>query len=321
MMADGISYVLRALALARSQGPEWTSWRALHVVGEGDHDDTLCNAILPVVHEQLCEGVLDGAFFVRYWEDGRHIRLRLGFENSGGACYVNALARGVHELLAQRIAGTHYRIEDRAYVRELDRYGGAQRIPLCEVHFMLSSLCVMTRLRGMRGMPAPLALSRTRLPAAAREMMAMVTCAYRRAKDAINFLEAYGTMWLMPRTSNRAQKSSQYRAMSTLMHRHVMERLDDALVCDLTSWRAGAEVLAGGPVPAGGEAAMSDAAWRHANDEIFGALSNDGRFFCRTEGGRALAGMIHMNNNRYGIVNWDEAYLAALCAAALQETL
>lgn len=53
------------------------SWVSAHLFYHGDHDAVIAGAVKPAVERLRRAGLADGFFFLRYWEGGPHVRLRL----------------------------------------------------------------------------------------------------------------------------------------------------------------------------------------------------------------------------------------------------
>lgn len=60
----------------RSAGAD-TDWVSAHVFYQGDLTELLTNAVSPLVHQMTLDGLAAGWFFLRYWEGGPHLRLRV----------------------------------------------------------------------------------------------------------------------------------------------------------------------------------------------------------------------------------------------------
>lgn len=152
------------------------SWVSAHLYYHGAHNDLLCRAVRPLVGELAAEGLIDGFFFIRYWQGGPHIRLRVRPRDQANAqlvtrliqtrigrffarCPSQALVRSEDYLrsagwLAQHEFGKHPTTVDAArveplqpnnslryvaYVPEVDRLGGPAGVAAFEPHFMDSS--------------------------------------------------------------------------------------------------------------------------------------------------------------------------------------
>ncbi|MBO0912918.1 lantibiotic dehydratase C-terminal domain-containing protein, partial [Streptomyces laculatispora] len=51
-------------------------WIALHVFYAASPQPMLVNCVRPLVDELTAEGLLAGHFFINYWLEGPHVRLR-----------------------------------------------------------------------------------------------------------------------------------------------------------------------------------------------------------------------------------------------------
>lgn len=61
-------------------GPEPNApaaWISVHLFHRGNLDDLITDAVVPLVEDLSCSDALAGFFFLRYWEGGPHLRLRL----------------------------------------------------------------------------------------------------------------------------------------------------------------------------------------------------------------------------------------------------
>ena len=54
-----------------------TRWVSAHLFYQGDLDVLLLELVDPLLHELRAEGLAEHAFFLRYWDGGPHLRLRL----------------------------------------------------------------------------------------------------------------------------------------------------------------------------------------------------------------------------------------------------
>ncbi|MFF0311161.1 lantibiotic dehydratase C-terminal domain-containing protein [Streptosporangium sp. NPDC004379] len=68
-------------------------WVSAHLFHSGDLDALVTGVVDPVVRELTADGTLRGHFFLRYWEGGQHVRLRLGVPDPSRAPRVRGLVR------------------------------------------------------------------------------------------------------------------------------------------------------------------------------------------------------------------------------------
>jgi hypothetical protein len=75
-----------------------TEWVAAHVFHQGDLDALVVQAVGPVVDDLVTAGLVDDWFFLRHWEGGLHVRLRV-------RCVTPAAAPAVRERVTARCGG------------------------------------------------------------------------------------------------------------------------------------------------------------------------------------------------------------------------
>jgi thiopeptide-type bacteriocin biosynthesis protein len=76
-------------------------WISLHVYGAPDEDELLLGCVEPCLRAATRQRLVDGFFFVRYWNGGRHIRLRARPTSAAQGDSVRAtLVEAIHAHLA-----------------------------------------------------------------------------------------------------------------------------------------------------------------------------------------------------------------------------
>jgi len=152
-------------------------WLSVHLFYYDDPVPLLLECIKPLIAELRAQQVIERFFFIRYWQGGPHIRLRL-------LCTQAALRESIQPMLEARVTTffTHHpsitQIEQETYVRyrvalgrrehaqedqtplypnnsfqyipyepEYDRYGGVEAMPVVEGYFMQSSELVLDLLQ------------------------------------------------------------------------------------------------------------------------------------------------------------------------------
>ncbi|MEV7010678.1 lantibiotic dehydratase C-terminal domain-containing protein [Streptosporangium sp. NPDC051022] len=150
-------------------------WISLHVFHRGDDDLLITHAVGPLVRTLEEERRLAGFFFLRYWEGGPHIRLRLLPASSGAPVERRArtaleahlrahpsaapLDEERYALLAERYARAelmedtydrrvrgHDCVEAVPYRPELDVFGGQEATRAAEEHFTDASRIALATL-------------------------------------------------------------------------------------------------------------------------------------------------------------------------------
>ncbi|SCL44848.1 thiopeptide-type bacteriocin biosynthesis domain-containing protein [Micromonospora citrea] len=156
---------------------EETNWVSAHAFHQGDQDRLLIDAVDPLVTELISAGRADGWFYLRYWDGGPHVRLRVlpaagtdpgeiraAIDRSLGAYYrdnpstpvvtEDAYAQSAAMLAAwEQVEPGFTSLQPNdsvAYVpyrREHHRYGHGAAIEAVERHFVQSSTLAMRLLR------------------------------------------------------------------------------------------------------------------------------------------------------------------------------
>jgi thiopeptide-type bacteriocin biosynthesis protein len=132
---------LTAPAVQRSF-PPGSSWLYAKVYsGQSTIDRVLRDAVAPVVREAIAAGDATHWFFLRYADQGDHLRLRFAGDPARLAgAVLPALDRALAPLLA---AGAVRRVQLDTYEREVERYGGDRGIELVEQLFWRDSEAVL----------------------------------------------------------------------------------------------------------------------------------------------------------------------------------
>ncbi|MEV7565038.1 thiopeptide-type bacteriocin biosynthesis protein [Streptomyces tanashiensis] len=159
---------------------EWTAWHLhLGTTARSAHDRVVTDVIGPTVRE-LAPGT--PWFFIRYWQSGPHLRLRVGDLDAGARARVEdaltarlavagapapgeepldpaAYRSGAERLAAAGETGENTTVKDllppgvhpAVYEPEFDRYGGRALMPAAESLFTLSSGLVLAALPRVTG--------------------------------------------------------------------------------------------------------------------------------------------------------------------------
>jgi hypothetical protein len=143
------------------------SWISVHAFCHGDLDALLLDGVRPLVTRLRAEGLVDGFFFLRYWDGGPHLRVRLSapggeqavrdravgwlrgyLRANPSADLINAVtyrsaaaryaaAEGVAAYLPKPMPNNS--VHEIPYRPETDRYGEGQSLATVERHFVESS--------------------------------------------------------------------------------------------------------------------------------------------------------------------------------------
>lgn len=289
------------------------SWRALHVYchrGKAATDRLVTEALVPAVRELREQDLIDRWFFIRYWEGGPHLRIRLGGTDKerldravGSMRAAMEAARSAEpapeldpiefyrqfSIPADQAAELEWNadgtIAETEYRPETDRYGGPRGIGPSEDLFGVSSELAAVVI-------ARAGAERARTGAALDLLLGFVSAMYGTAAESVGWLRQYATMW---------------------------RYLDPAVAETFARTRAAAEatVAASGPELLRRRGAMRQAApapYRRWWDEV-GATTTRLRELgdageLTGDPDAIMVSHLHMLYNRLGLTASDEVYLA-----------
>lgn len=341
-----------------SQGPGTQvpgDWQALHVFYAASPRPFLLRCVRPLVDELTRDGLLAGYFFINYWLEGPHIRLRLRPSSPQAAPVVAARATAaVDAFLRTRPAlyevkggfladlyNTLFELEfpggergglvdeegrmrlrpnnsfsPEPYEPEYGKYGGAAGVALAEWHFQRSSDLVVDALATMN-----LHLRTVLLGTSAQLMMTMSGCLLREETALLQFLDRYHEFW------NSAFSGTNYTAQNGYDRAYASM---DALP------RRFQEIRRAVAEPAPERLPTFLAGWAEHCLELRSrvvALAAGGDLVFRSWDGTRdlpvtdpdqalpmlLSPYMHMTNNRLSVTVRDEAFLSYVLARALRE--
>jgi len=127
-------------------------WFCLYVYCNPPFENLLVNHILPIIENLLDDDKIKNFFFIRYFEDGPHIRLRINFQNTH---FLNTSKREIIQRLLNylELKDASYqsisapRILKTKYNPEFERYGGANGIAIAEQIFHFSSVHILKSIK------------------------------------------------------------------------------------------------------------------------------------------------------------------------------
>ncbi|MEU6815419.1 lantibiotic dehydratase C-terminal domain-containing protein [Streptomyces sp. NPDC046860] len=331
-------------------------WLAVHVFYAASPRPLLLKCVRPLVDALTQEGLLAGYFFINYWLEGPHLRLRLKPARAADAAVVRERAHAALEtFLRERPAlyevkdgffadlyetlftlefGDEERsqylgpdgrmllrpnnsFEDRPYEPEYGKYGGPAGIELAEWHFQHSSDLVIEAARSMN-----LHLRTVLLGLSAQLMMVMSGTFLRDDEALLAFLDRYHAFWNRAFSDTNYTADEGYDRAYTAMGASLPGRFRDI--------RKAVAAGEGDRLPAflrgwaGHCAELRDRATALIGDGELVFRSWDGTRDLRpTDPALALPMLLspylHMTNNRLSTTVRDEAFLSYVLARALRD--
>ncbi|MCX4510738.1 lantibiotic biosynthesis protein [Streptomyces sp. NBC_01619] len=332
------------------------AWQATHVFYAANPRPMLLQCVRPLVEQLDSEGLIAGYFFINYWLEGPHVRLRLKPSSPAAEAEVRRRTEeALDAFLAQRPAlyevdsgflndfyntlfeiefpgaeRGHYTDEQgrmrlrpnnsrsaEPYEPEYGKYGGPAGIELAEWHFRHSSDLVIDAFRTKN-----LHLRTVLLGTSAQLMMVMSGAFLPAVEELADYLDSYYTFWhrAFPGTGfiGSEEYDRDYAAMAPRLAAHFA--------------RIRAAVDEGEP----GRLPAFLAGWAEHCAELrdrAAKLAADGDLVFRSWTGdrdehvtdpglalpRLLSPYMHMTNNRLHVTIRDEAYLAHVLGRALRE--
>jgi len=128
------------------QRPPGSQWCYAKIYcGEATTDRILLSNIEPLAMQLATAGLVNGWFFVRYYDEDPHLRVR--FWRTGARIAAHTQRRISRVLEGLLTSGTAWRIAYDTYDREVERYGGVLGIDACETMFHADSRAAVQLIR------------------------------------------------------------------------------------------------------------------------------------------------------------------------------
>jgi hypothetical protein len=334
-------------------------WQALHIFYSADARPILTDCVAPLVRDLRARGLLDRYFFINYWMEGGHVRLRLKPSSAAATAEVrHAAETAIVEFLARRPAlyetdydamaefydsmfEMEYSAEEklrmyqdgempiqdnntfhyRAYEPEFGRYGGPAGIELAEWHFEYSSDLVIRLVQTTN-----VHVRSVMLGLSAQLMMIKVATFLGDPDKMANYLERYYAYWSTAFNIASEESLSRYQAN--------YDSMKDALITRFIEVHAA--IRQGDPERLTGFRCTWAKHCAELRDRVL-ELGRAGRLVfpprSSPDGKPApitqqdvllpylLTSYMHMTNNRLGATLIDEAYLAYMLSRAIQENM
>lgn len=350
-MNPAVSSPVDRLRLEESLGTSHR-WQAYHVFYGGPPSILLQECLAPLAHQLIDLGLITEFFFINYWVEGSHVRLRLRVPKDVQELDVDRLVRGrveaylsarpsLHPMAAltnpgfyeqlfqgeyteadrsrffdskgQPVLAPNNTVQKRRYEPELSRYGGRTGLLLSERHFVASTAQVLDVIERGNTNVRPLLLG------AAAQLTWITASALLRDEERLrDFFITYHRRW----TEGSVAGTTYTDPPGLREHQRTVERLTSQVLPLLGPVREGRLEM----VP------TTLRKWASVNigtrEEIEAAVVAPGLTFDTDDGPRTATdvddaawslchSLIHMTNNRLMVSVADEAFLAFQFARAL----
>lgn len=265
-----------------------SQWLSVHLYSAVDLDLILLHIVRPFLAQYFAPSSGDCFFFIRYWDEGSHIRLRMKVPPMMGPVLLSALNQQIRS-----VPSLGCRLKAVAYEPEIDRYGDVDTIHFAEHYFFLSSRYILAHIvpKPQRGSPLTAAIELQlillkalgwEIPQLCQLLDHFIAGWIRRLFDPLQDPEEEHRFWSAQFEKNFSRKAAAFRSTIAQLWSDLdrKDKPDDRTDFLTTS----AQLLR-----------TYMAAVDHPQKRI-----------------AICASLIHMNNNRVGLSNLDEAY-ASYC--------
>jgi thiopeptide-type bacteriocin biosynthesis protein len=276
------------------------SWYSIHLTPKNDHNSFLVSNYLPFCEQYIWSMRGARAFFIRYEDHtGLHLRLRFKGDNEW-------LEKTLQPAIQQQFKkkGTWIAVP---YNGETDRFGGAQNLAWAEEHFHISTRVVLARLsRPNHGYGDALFDG--------LKMLVMVGFAANLSKvDMAHYYDQLCDQWIkaffLPSEGISERELSaavreDFNATLAPQFSFLQDALSQVLI-DL-------ETMDSSPNPENNYDNKQPEwlRWLKGNQLIFKELGAQKEV--------VLPHVLHLSNNRLGVINQDEAYMLYVLASVLK---
>jgi thiopeptide-type bacteriocin biosynthesis protein len=333
-------------------------WQAVHIFYAANPQPLLVQCVSPLVRELSADGLINGHFFINYWLEGPHVRLRLRSATAAATAEVRHRSEAAIEAFLRRrpalyemgrgylgeLYNTLFALEYpdgppreligrdgnmllqpnnsyswREYEPEYGKYGGAAGIALAEWHFQHSSELVLRILRTMNAHLRPILFG-----VSAQLMMVMAGSFLDDREKIVGFLDTYHQFWHRAFAGTNFIGTGEYERM----YGDAADRLGRRFLNTLDALQDGDPQRLPGFLR-GWAVHCRQLGARVRDLSARGELaltSWDGsRSEPVTDPDAALEALLspymHMTNNRFHVTIRDEAYLSYMLGRALSETI
>ena len=290
------------------------TWVSCYIYTDVELNDVINKLVRSIVEELKERKEIESFFFIRYWEDGPHLRLRLK-SNEDTSIY------SIRSCIQDRVSDyfrsnkNTYRLEFNKYIRETDRYGGDDSMLLSENQFQQSSEYLLSTLSTNENWSYSIGIGE-----ALKLHLILISSFFNGDKDEVlDFLNFYINNWLPHSvkkvddqvTKTEIDKLFNFYEKSYNKQKETLKQIVDILLNDkykdpdLIKWRAYSENLRADVFKLIEKDMMHKPSWINYGSSSSITIKNQILW-------PWLDSLIHMTNNRLGIHLRDEAFIGFL---------
>ncbi|WP_223609298.1 thiopeptide-type bacteriocin biosynthesis protein [Chryseobacterium sp. OSA05B] len=269
-------------------------WNTYYIYHTGNADDFLKEIVHPSVldiNEKLAKEVQ--FFFIRYFENGYHIRLRLLLNVEESTLFLTILKDYISGY--EHLNKVHLELKQAEYIPETERYGNDHTIAYAETQFWASSRFVLHHLE----QNIPLTNSERYLLALKTHFAFFKGMGLSR-NDSQQLCDKFVQSWLPLPFSNDLGEQEQNRKTVLSAFQQQFKAYQALLQESIEEFWNSLDTTADLSVQQYLE--MNEKVWKGYVQSPLSSEALD----------EALLSFIHMTNNRLGIVNAEESYLLFL---------
>ncbi len=310
-------------------------WISAYLYHAEPWEEFLIKAVKPFVESRTDSLLINEFFYIRYWEKGPHIRLRLKVNEADKAI----VEKEVHEYFSKwfrhnssrrKYTDTFWQENNivvfETYQPEVVRYGGMEAMVIAEKIFFLSSKIVLQIMQEEKSWDYQKALT-----SAICMHLSFIHAAGMNEKEYIPFFSYISQQWLFSMLRRQPAFQEEY-----LKHKeHILnafersyEQIHNTLIPFMNDFMVGLN-----NIQEYEDAWISD--WHEGLKEYLQDLKNvllSGQFTNVDHSGvlkeknipllwSIYSSLIHMTNNRLGILNRDESYLGFLISRSFASAI
>ena len=296
-------------------------------------ESLLLGAVRPLVKKLIDQELITQYFFIRYWERGPHLRLRLKKKSADKEIEITEILQKelnnfilkypsklllTPEMEAHKLAESwrdNNQILSISYQPEIARYGGLAALPIAELQFFASSRMVLNELVETPNWSYDYALG-----AAIKLHIGFVFSIGMTRKKAAKFFEKNCRDWL-PRAIQSEEQEAQEEKILLQFKKAYLTQKPAIFPYIQNIWEALEKNPSGSDSPAWEN-------WLSINQAVYTnlqlltetkLLALDSEYLDLPDSGlwNMLSDFVHLTNNRIGVLNRDEGFLAYMLSESL----